>query len=466
MGGIQFPHLNDLSKQIWNWCEKRNIWVFASYIPSKENCIADEQSRLKNLDTEWELNDFAFNKIVRTFFKPEIDLFATDNNAKCRAFCSWENSRYAIAMDAFTISWSNKLFYAFPPFSMILRTLKKIKTDQAQGINSSASTSQNAFPGCRALVRESYARRQLPENTIDVLLASLSDSTFKQYNCALRKWWVYCKNKNLDVFDQDSNSILSFLTEEFNNGSSYGSLNTIRSAISLISNKKVSDLVMERFFRGIFKLKPSRAKYNRTWNVSSVLDKIAKWFPLDELDLKTLTQKLIILLALGTGHRVQTFSLISLDAIVFSNNDVEIKIESLVKTSRPGACQPCLVLPFFTEKPELCAALTLRNYLERTESLRGEEKCLFISFQKPHKAVGTQTISRWIKEVLHSCGVDRNFKAHSTRHASTSKAFEKGLDIRVIQNTVGWSQNSSTFAKFYNRPIMESESFFNVVINN
>lgn len=34
MGGIQFPHL---TKTIWQWCEKRNIWLFASYINTKDN---------------------------------------------------------------------------------------------------------------------------------------------------------------------------------------------------------------------------------------------------------------------------------------------------------------------------------------------------------------------------------------------------------------------------------------------
>lgn len=153
MGGIQFPHLNSLSQKIWDWCEKRNIWIFASYIHSKENVDADTQSRLKNLDTEWELSNFAYKKIVNTFSKPNIDLFATDLNTKCRNFCSFENSQFAVAIDAFTISWSEKFFYAFPPFSMILRTLKKIKVDKAQGIVVVPFwTSQPWFPMFRSLL--------------------------------------------------------------------------------------------------------------------------------------------------------------------------------------------------------------------------------------------------------------------------------------------------------------------------
>ena len=37
-------------------------------------------------------------------------------------------------MDSFTVSWHSLKFYAFPPFSIISRTLKKIKAEKAEGI--------------------------------------------------------------------------------------------------------------------------------------------------------------------------------------------------------------------------------------------------------------------------------------------------------------------------------------------
>ena len=39
-----------------------------------------------------------------------------------------------MAVDAFTISWSQYLFYAFPPFSVIMKTLQKIEQDEASGL--------------------------------------------------------------------------------------------------------------------------------------------------------------------------------------------------------------------------------------------------------------------------------------------------------------------------------------------
>ncbi|XP_059062817.1 uncharacterized protein LOC131855559 [Achroia grisella] len=134
MGGIQFPHLNDLAKSIWCWCEERNVWLFASYINTKENTIADEESRKLNLDTEWELSDWAFQKIVITIGNPEIDLFASRTNTKCQKYISWKRDPEAFMVDAFTINWDSYFFYAFPPFSLILKCLRKIIRDSATGI--------------------------------------------------------------------------------------------------------------------------------------------------------------------------------------------------------------------------------------------------------------------------------------------------------------------------------------------
>lgn len=134
MGGIQYPHLNRITRLIWKWCEERNIVIFASYIRSAENIDADRESRNMNVDTEWEISADAFAKITSRYGVPDIDLFATRVNSKCTAFISWKPDPYAQNIDAFTVDWNIYNFYAFPPFSLILKTLNKIISDRAQGI--------------------------------------------------------------------------------------------------------------------------------------------------------------------------------------------------------------------------------------------------------------------------------------------------------------------------------------------
>lgn len=59
---------------------------------------------------------------------------------------------------------------------------------------------------------------------------------------------------------------------------------------------------------------------------------------------------------------------------------------------------------------------------------------------------------------MKEAGVEEEFEAHSTRHALTSKASSKGLDINIIKKTAGWLRNSTTFAKFYKRPIKDLDN--------
>ena len=91
---------------------------------------------------------------------------------------------------------------------------------------------------------------------------------------------------------------------------------------------------------------------------------------------------------------------------------------------------------------------------------------LFIGVRKPHRAASAQTISRWIKDCLVQCGLGGEFTAHSTRHAATSAAFQKGIDISVIKNTAGWSEYSRVFARFYNRPIEKPKGSFATAVLN
>lgn len=134
MGGVRFPVLNSITKQIWQWCEERGLWIFASYIPSHDNVKADKTSRVTNIDTEWALAQEAFQIIVAHFGKPDIDLFASRINTKCQFVYSWHGDPEALGIDSFTYDWKQSYFYAFPPFNLMLRVLNKIRSDRACSI--------------------------------------------------------------------------------------------------------------------------------------------------------------------------------------------------------------------------------------------------------------------------------------------------------------------------------------------
>lgn len=303
------------------------------------------------------------------------------------------------------------------------------------------------------------------------MIASLSSNSLKQYDCALKKWFTYCENNEQNVYEASVPTVLHFLTELYNAGSQYGTLNSCRAALSLILGPQVSkDDRTSRFIKGVYRLRPPQPKYNVTWDTTLVLNKLGTQHPNESLPLETLSKKCVTLLALATGQRVQTLTKININNIELQSTSAIIKITEPLKTSGPNTKQPVLVLPIFPEKPEICPYTTLIHYLDRTKPLRKDDNtALLISFKGPHKNITTQTVSRWIKSVLKDSGIDTSiFTAHSTRHAATSKARQCGVSIDQIRKCAGWSEGSLTFARFYNRIIVNHDeaAFANAIITN
>ena len=301
------------------------------------------------------------------------------------------------------------------------------------------------------------------------MLASLSNSTKKQYVSPIRIWWKFCNQNKLDIYSPTRETVIQFLAEQFQAGASYSTLNSSRCAISLISTEKIGeDKEISRLLKGAFKIRPAKTKYETTWDVNLVLSYLKNLGPNNNLNLKNLSEKKIMLLALSTAHRVQTFSKIEINNIRETGTGIEIKIPDLIKTSGPGRYQPLLILPRMENSLIVCPCTTVLEYLKITKNLRKNCKKLFIATNNPHKAVGSQTLSKWIKSVLSKSGIDTSiFTGHSVRHAASSAAKLRGIDIRTINRTASWTKESKMFANYYNKPIMNNiDDFANAVINN
>ena len=129
MGTSHSCQLNTLSKQIWEW------WISAAHIPGKANTEADLESRKNRSETEWMLDKELLSKSLKTLnFTPEIDMFASRINAQFARYVAYRPDPGAVAVDAFSINWTQQKCYAFPPFSIIPLVLKKIQQDKAYGI--------------------------------------------------------------------------------------------------------------------------------------------------------------------------------------------------------------------------------------------------------------------------------------------------------------------------------------------
>ena len=78
----------------------------------------------------------------------------------------------------------------------------------------------------------------------------------------------------------------------------------------------------------------------------------------------------------------------------------------MAKQSRQGRAITEFFFPSFQPNITICPVHTLQKYLARTRQLRGAELRLFVSFIKPHKAVTSSTIARWLWLTLEQSGID------------------------------------------------------------
>ena len=212
--------------------------------------------------------------------------------------------------------------------------------------------------------------------------------------------------------------------------------------------------------KSVYNIRPNLPRYKTTWDVSIVLKYLEQCSPVKFLSRQYLTHKLVTLLALVTGQRIQTLHALDLEYCDIGKDYVNFHITTLLKHNNiHNKMNNNIILHSFNENKNLCPVFHTKYYIERTKRDRQSSK-LFISTQKPFKAASKSTISRWVKTTLTRAGINTNiYKPHSTRSASTSAAAASDLDITHILKTANWSR-ATTFAKYYSKPITEGNGAF------
>ena len=129
-GGTHSKLLCQLSLGLWNWSLSRQIHASARYIPGIFNKHADHMSgRLRLTNCRMEVEPYS---VPKDSWIPQIDLFATRANTQLRKFVSWIPDHQCSAIDAFSIQWSDPLSYTFPPFSLIMRCVQRLKNQKGK----------------------------------------------------------------------------------------------------------------------------------------------------------------------------------------------------------------------------------------------------------------------------------------------------------------------------------------------
>ena len=132
--GGKTEELDEIAREIWLWCIDKGIHLSAVHLPGKMNQEADKLSRVFNDDLEWSLNCETFKKIMAWYPEISVDLFASRLNNKLKNYVSLRPDPHALAVDAFSIMWTGKLYYIFAPFSLLAKILQKMEQDTTEAV--------------------------------------------------------------------------------------------------------------------------------------------------------------------------------------------------------------------------------------------------------------------------------------------------------------------------------------------
>ena len=322
-----------------------------------------------------------------------------------------------------------------------------------------SSSEENATNGMQA-IRTSLQQRNIFSQATKIIMQSWADTSLKQYQPYLKTWLKLCREWKINPYDPPLTKVLDFLTSLCERGLKYDTINTAKSAVSAITEPKNgltlgNQPLILQFMKGVFRSKPPTPRYESTWDVQIVLSQLSSFAPPNELDLKSLTLKLVMFVALVSAQRAQNIHLLDLQFMKVSGDSVEFVFPTHIKQSRSGYKVPSVILNAYPSDSRLCVVTHLNIYREKTRSLRGVETKLFICYIKPYRGVSKDTIARWIRTVMMNAGLDvKIFKPHSTRSATTSKATQTCVPIENILKHAGLS-NHRTFDRFYNKPVRD-----------
>ena len=172
-------------------------------------------------------------------------------------------------------------------------------------------------------------------------MASWRASTAKQYQIHLSRWEMFCKSRNINKFNASIENGIDFLASLYEKGLGYSTINTARSALSSVldlpgGNTFGTHPLVTRFLKGVFELKPSLPRNTTIWDVGTALRYLQTLYPIPELNLKTLTKKLTMLLRLVTGQWCQTLTKLDISFMQSLPDKYVFTIGEKLKTTKPG----------------------------------------------------------------------------------------------------------------------------------
>ena len=303
-----------------------------------------------------------------------------------------------------------------------------------------------------------------------IILSGWAQGTKSVYGLGYRYYTQFCKKHKLDPFIPDPVNLLNFLTYCFEvKKCQYRTLNCYRSAVSsTLSHDPTTgqpvgmDPLISRFFKGVRRLRPPRMKLFPNWSIATVLTFLKSFGESKSLSLSRLLIKTCFLVSLVCCKRPACLRNMKKVPGYWELTMAGLRCQTLgiSKTEVHHISTPIEIKPF-SEDPQLCPVYHMVRLDKMLDKVRPEGITDFwLSSRKPHKPVSTQTICKWLKQVIVESGA-LSGSARDVRSVGSSTAAQAGLDIGRIMQAADW-RRVKTFQSHYFKP-QPIESITNIL---
>ena len=182
------------------------------------------------------------------------------------------------------------------------------------------------------------------------------------------------------------------MCHQFESGKQYRTINSLRSAIFMthmeVNGSRIGQHpLVTRFLKEVYNSQPPAPKYSVTWDVDIILSYISALPDNVNVDVKLLSNKVVMLLALANADGCSDLATLDLNFRTYQTNGAQFMIPDLTKSRGSGPPIEAFYSRF-TEDPKLCSVLALSVHEEKTESCMrssSSQNPLFISIRKSFK---------------------------------------------------------------------------------
>ncbi|XP_059199216.1 uncharacterized protein LOC131979287 [Centropristis striata] len=455
-GGLRSRQLHMLARRLILWSCGRLLSLRATHVPGVLNTGADLLSRGAPVYGEWTLHPEVVEQLWSRYGRAAVDLFASRENAQCALFYSLRGVDAPLGIDALAHAWPRELLYAFPPLALIPPTLSRVREHGHALILVAPHWPAMHWLAeiYRLLCTQPW---QLPLRRD--LLSQGGGMVFHPHPERLALWaWPL-------------SGLICQLGDLIDNRKAFSTVKVYLAAIAAchVGFGKLTvgqHPLVCRFMKGARRLLPVSRPLVPPWDLAVVLEGLRgpPFEPLEGADLKHVSLKAVLLLALASAKRVSDIHALSVhpSCTQFFPGDVRMTLRPnpVFVPKVVGSCSPIDLVAFAASSGELrshalCPVRAVRTYVDRTGGFRRSDQ-LFVSWASPHrgKPITKQRLSHWVVEAIALAYAGQGLqppvglRAHSTRGVATSWALFRGVSVQDICAAASWS-SPLTFVRFY-----------------